>query len=998
MRPPRWLALLLPFVVAGATPAAEIHVHVSADAPHRVTASGFSPEEWSRLRGLDADSLAQLLSVHIGTGEPAAEMPAIAGVHGLDAEGLQLRPLFPFVPGLRYTARLTSGHGPPLLYSFETPPLDGPPPQVVAVFPSSDLLPENTLRLYVHFSQPMEARDAQRHVRLLDDAGAEVPLAFVEIEAGLWDPRQTRLTLLFHPGRIKRGVAPGERLGPPLRAGGAYRLIVDAAFRDSAGRALGHDFEHRFRVASADRESPRPAGLRVHAPAAEGAPLVVDLPEPLDEALLHRWLWVEDAAGRDVAGALAIGEGEQRWTFLPRDGWAPGAYALLVHPALEDRAGNRFDRVFDREAAVPTTDEAAAVVPLRFDFVVRLATPSAEEPIELAEEITVTAGHSERRIQDVPLRIEVVDREEIEEKALMTPGSVAMLLGETTGLRVQTTAPSTGAANVRIQGLRGRYSLLLSDGLPLYGVDGGSLSLLQVPPLDLGQVEIVKGAASALYGPAALGGVVNLVSQRPTSKERQGLLNASTQQAADAALWLVEPPRGRWAGSLLGGFHGQERQDLDDDGWSDLPAFARGLVRPRVLWDDDSGRSVFATVGGMAENRRGGTEPGALAPDGLPFAQDLDSRQADTGLVGRFAVAHGLLLSVRGCFAHRREDRTLGSELERGRRTTAFAETVLGGSAGSHTWLLGVALQSDAYANQDLPRFDYGYLTPGFFAQDEMRFGDRVALGVSARFDHHERYGGFVSPRASLLGRPAKGLTARLSAGTGFFAPTPFLEQNDESGLTRLLPLAGLVAERAASASFDLGYVRGRFEINATLFGSRVGDALQRRPFAPQQFAIVNASLPVRTWGTELLARYRRGGLMLIATHSLTDSSEEDPEAPGARREVPLTPRHVASLNAIWEDEARGRIGIEIYYTGRQSTDENPYRAQGRAYVLFGALAEKRLGRVRVFLNLENLGNVRQTRFDPLLLPARAADGRWTVDAWAPLDGFVGNGGLRLAF
>src|SRR5690606_5525995 len=122
---------------------------------------------------------------------------------------------------------------------------------------------------------------------------------------------------------------------------------------------------------------------------------------------------------------------------------------------------------------------------------------------------------SDRRLQDEPLRVEVIGREEIEEKALMTPGSVAMLLAETTGLRVQTTAPSIGAANVRIQGLRGRYSQLLADGLPLYGAAGDSFSLLQVPPLDLGQVEIIKGAASALYGSSALGGVINLVSRRP---------------------------------------------------------------------------------------------------------------------------------------------------------------------------------------------------------------------------------------------------------------------------------------------------------------------------------------------------------------------------------------------------------------------------------------------------------------------------------------------------
>src|SRR6187455_471994 len=137
--------------------------------------------------------------------------------------------------------------------------------------------------------------------------------------------------------------------------------------------------------------------------------------------------------------------------------------------------------------------------------------PPAPEPAdvpEVKEEVTVSATRTDRRLQDEPLRVEVIDREEIEEKALMTPGSVAMLLGETTGLRVQTVAPSLGAANVRIQGLRGRYAQLLADGLPLYGA-GDSFSLLQVPPLDLEQVEVIKGAASALYGLSALGGVVN---------------------------------------------------------------------------------------------------------------------------------------------------------------------------------------------------------------------------------------------------------------------------------------------------------------------------------------------------------------------------------------------------------------------------------------------------------------------------------------------------------
>ena len=211
--------------------------------------------------------------------------------------------------------------------------------------------------------------------------------------------------------------------------------------------------------------------------------------------------------------------------------------------------------------------------------------PPASEPAdvpEVKEEVTVSATRTDRRLQDEPLRVEVIDREEIEEKALMTPGSVAMLLGETTGLRVQTVAPSLGAANVRIQGLRGRYAQLLADGLPLYGAGGDSLNLLQVPPLDLGQVEVIKGAASALYGPAALGGIINLVSRRAPAAETEALVNVTSQAGLDGTFWKASAPVEGRSWSLLTGFHGQRRQDLDGDGWSDLPAFARAVVRPRV--------------------------------------------------------------------------------------------------------------------------------------------------------------------------------------------------------------------------------------------------------------------------------------------------------------------------------------------------------------------------------------------------------------------------------
>jgi hypothetical protein len=291
----------------------------------------------------------------------------VAGTLTLDGEGLHFRPLFLFAADVSYAARATVA-GARLLRTFSAEPApEREPPRVVAVHPSGAVLPANALRAYVQFSRPMATRDTARRVHLLDDseAGREVPLAFVEIDEGLWDPERTRLTLLFHPGRVKRGVAPGERLGPPLVDGRAYRLRVDGTMADAQGVPMGAPFEHAFRAGPADRESPRADGVTVLPPAPDGS-LTVRLPEPLDRALLQRLVRVEDAAGEPVAGAATIAADETGWTFRPEAPWRPGDYAVRIHTALEDRSGNRFDRPFDREAGAAVPAAAA----LRFPFAV----------------------------------------------------------------------------------------------------------------------------------------------------------------------------------------------------------------------------------------------------------------------------------------------------------------------------------------------------------------------------------------------------------------------------------------------------------------------------------------------------------------------------------------------------------------------------------------------------------------------------------------------------
>ncbi|HEX6051994.1 MAG TPA: TonB-dependent receptor plug domain-containing protein [Gemmatimonadaceae bacterium] len=638
------------------------------------------------------------------------------------------------------------------------------------------------------------------------------------------------------------------------------------------------------------------------------------------------------------------------------------------------------------------------------------------------ESVVITSTRTARRVEDSPLRVEVVDEEEVAEKTAMTPGDIAMMLNETSGLRVQTTSPSLGGASVRVQGLRGRYTLLLADGLPLYGGQAGGLGLLQIPPVDLARAEVIKGTASALYGSSALGGVVNLVSRRPDDEPtRELLVNQTSRGGSDLVVFASqrlgssdddEKPLG---GSLLVSAHRQRANDLDDDGWADMPEYERLVARPR-LFVDRGPQSVFATLGVTAEDRDGGTLDDRVAPDGLPYVEALRTRRVDAGAVGRWVLGARDVLAVRGSAVEQRHRHRFGPSREHDRHRTWFTEASLALPRGLWTYVVGAAYQSERYRNEDVAGFDFDFRVPSVFAQADVDPARWLALSASARTDWHNEYATIVSPRVSALlrmpGSSLAGWTVRLSGGGGTFAPVPFTEETEVSGLAALRPLEGLEAERALGGSVDVnGPVRtrfGDFELNATLFASRLShavaaieiDAVPDSP-EPPPLVLVNAPLMARTWGAELLARLVRGPARVTATYAYLRATEWDPDAGGdVRRDVPLAPRHTAGVVGSLEEEEQYRVGLEVYYTGRQALEDNPYRATSRPYVVVGLLGERWVatpaGVARVFLNLENIGNVRQTRYDPLLLPARGKGGRWTTDAWTELSGFTLNGGVRL--
>jgi outer membrane receptor for ferrienterochelin and colicins len=550
------------------------------------------------------------------------------------------------------------------------------------------------------------------------------------------------------------------------------------------------------------------------------------------------------------------------------------------------------------------------------------------------------------------------------------------MLNEMGGMRVQATSPSLGAASVRIQGMRGQYTRFLSDGLPLFGEQVGSIGLLH---------------ASSLYGAGAMGGVVNLVSRRPGNEPlREVLVNRSTRGGTDAVYFQGTPLDEHWGITLLAGGHWQETTDVNEDAWSDLAGYSRGVVRPRLFWNNGKGSSFFATTGVSLEDREGGSI-GAHPTAGV-YPEALDTRRVDGGAVAQWIVGGSRIVTARAAVAHQRHTHQFGDVIERDRHTTLFGEAAMRGSADRHTGVVGAAIEHDAYNPLDVPRFEYDFTIPGVFVQDDVEVKPWLSVSASGRLDHHNEYGTFFSPRLSALFRSGR-WNSRVSAGTGFFGPTALTEETEAAGLSGAVVDGTLRAEKGRSASFDVTRTQGPVSVTATFFASRISDPLG----VDRSEGLVLRTLdqPTKNKGVELLGTFRREPFAVTATYTYVHARQLDD---GSYDDVALTPRHGAGLVAMWEREDVGRVGLEWYYTGTQRLEENPYRERSEPYVIVGLLAERQFGRLRLFINGENLTGTRQTRWDPLVRPSRGADGRWTVDAWAPLEGRNVNGGVRFRF
>jgi hypothetical protein len=300
----------------------------------------------------------------------APDAPPVIGAYSVEGGELTFRPRFPFSPGLHLRAVFQApgqSAEPPVEAEFDIPkPAPAKPStQVLRVYPTSNTLPANTLKLYVYFSAPMTRGDSWTHVRLLREDDTAVAYPFLELDQELWDRDNRRFTILFDPGRIKRGLASLDEAGPALEAGRAYTLVISRDWLDGHGVPLVEEYRKTFRVTPDDRTPPDPANWRVTRPrAGTTEPLVIRFPEPLDYALLQH----EISVTPDVAGTVAVGERETEWRFTPERPWTRGDYKIVIRTDLEDLAGNHILRAFDVDTFDAITKKVTAetvILPLR---------------------------------------------------------------------------------------------------------------------------------------------------------------------------------------------------------------------------------------------------------------------------------------------------------------------------------------------------------------------------------------------------------------------------------------------------------------------------------------------------------------------------------------------------------------------------------------------------------------------------------------------------------
>ncbi|MEO8795520.1 MAG: TonB-dependent receptor, partial [Daejeonella sp.] len=410
------------------------------------------------------------------------------------------------------------------------------------------------------------------------------------------------------------------------------------------------------------------------------------------------------------------------------------------------------------------------------------------------EEVVISSTRSSRTIADIPTRVEAISGEELEEKGNMKPGDIRMMLNESTGIQTQQTSATSYNSSIRIQGLDGKYTQILKDGFPLYSGFSGGLSLLQIVPLDLKQVEVIKGASSTLYGGGAIAGLVNLISKTPKEKrELSFMLNGTSALGLDASGFYSQKFK-KIGTTVFASYNLGTPYDPANIGFTAIPKFKRFTVNPTFFVYFNDNTTLNVGVNSTIEKRVGG-DINYIENKGDSLHSYFERNETNR-FSTQLGLAHTLNDNSRISFKNSLSyyDRTveIPSFKFSGIQLSSFSEFSYSRKAISSEWIAGLNLWTDRFDQREFDTsqvIDYSHTTLGGFVQNTWNASKKFVLETGIRGDYQNEYGFFALPRISALLKVSPKLSLRLGGGLGYKTPTVFTEDAERIQFRNVLPI-----------------------------------------------------------------------------------------------------------------------------------------------------------------------------------------------------------------
>jgi iron complex outermembrane receptor protein len=639
-----------------------------------------------------------------------------------------------------------------------------------------------------------------------------------------------------------------------------------------------------------------------------------------------------------------------------------------------------------------------------FDF--PLAT---DEPLQVflesfgesLEEIVISSTRSSRTIADIPTRVEFIAGEELDEKANMKPGDIRMVLSESTGIQIQQTSATSANASIRIQGLDGRYTQILKDGFPLYSGFSGGLGLLQTPPLDLKQVEVIKGSTSTLYGGGAIAGLVNLISRAPSeTRDLRFLINGTSAKGLDLS-GFYSKKFGKLGLTVYGSRNTSEAYDPADIDLTAIPKFERYALNPRLFVDFSERTQANLGVNFTTEDRIGGDLHYIKGKGNAThsYFENNESKRYSTQFSLTHRFKNNASLNLKNSFNHFDRLIEIPSYAFDGTQNSTFTELNYVKSTGQAEWISGVNLWTDDFNELGVAGAqarDYNQTTFGAFVQNNLAINEKVNLEAGLRVDYVIDYGAVLLPRISLLYKSSSKFSSRIGGGFGYKTPTIFIEDSERIQFQNVLPISAdkNKLEKSYGANWDLNY-RSEigevvFSINHLFFYTYLKNPLALNSVFNAERELINLAGYTDTKGTETNLKIEFGDFKLFMGYTFTDTKIHNA---GITVQNPLTAKHRLNNVLFYELDEKWKVGLEAYYFSKQRLSDNSY---GQQYWICGFMVERLWEKFSLFINFENFMDARQTRFDTIY--TGTVSNPVFRDIYAPLDGFVINGGVKLKF